>query len=72
VAGGGQGLELAVLAAYPQYPVATVGAEVLDVRAEQLRDPRPHIEERGGPHGLRVGVAVGGLQQHNGTCTRLS
>ena len=68
--GQGQGLDLAALAAHPQHPVAAVGAQVLDVRAEQLGDPRPGIEERGdqrgGPGGLRAGVGVGGLEQGDG------
>ncbi len=63
---GGQGLDLAAHAAHPQHPVAAVGAEVLDVRAEQLGDPCPGIEERGdqrgGPRGLRPGVAIRRLE----------
>jgi hypothetical protein len=44
---------------------AAVGAEVLDVRADQLGDARPGEDERGDQRGrahrLRSGVAVGGV-----------
>ena len=62
-------LELAALAAHPQHPVAAVGAQVLDVRAEQLRHTCPGEQQRGhqrgGAGGLRAGVAVGGGERGN-------